>query len=60
MLAVTEPRLDFWLTPPNYTGKAPIFVQASTETNVIAVPKGSVATLRVSLAENTPSEALND
>ncbi|WP_378948277.1 TIGR02302 family protein [Mesorhizobium sp. ANAO-SY3R2] len=43
------PRIDAWVTPPTYTGKAPIFLtaDASREAPVITVPEGSELSLRV-------------
>ncbi|CAI2933010.1 Deacetylase [Aminobacter niigataensis] len=43
------PRIDAWVTPPTYTGKAPIFLtaDASKDVPVISVPEGSELSLRV-------------
>ncbi|MBX3568783.1 MAG: TIGR02302 family protein [Rhizobiaceae bacterium] len=43
------PRIDAWVTPPAYTGKAPIFMTAETNAALSAftVPAGSEVTLRV-------------
>jgi uncharacterized protein (TIGR02302 family) len=43
------PRIDAWVTPPAYTGKAPIFLtsDANTGTAVFTVPSGSEVALRV-------------
>ncbi|MFK4824781.1 TIGR02302 family protein [Paenochrobactrum sp. BZR 588] len=42
-------RIDAWVTPPRYTGKAPIFLNAeSDEQAEITVPQGSIFSLRVS------------
>jgi uncharacterized protein (TIGR02302 family) len=41
------PRIDAWVTPPTYTGKAPIFLTADASTPVINVPEGSELSLRV-------------
>ncbi|WP_406872666.1 TIGR02302 family protein [Aminobacter sp. P9b] len=43
------PRIDAWVTPPTYTGKAPIFLtaDASKDIPVISVPEGSELSLRV-------------
>ncbi|MBB6356761.1 TIGR02302 family protein [Aminobacter aganoensis] len=43
------PRIDAWVTPPTYTGKAPIFLtaDASKDAAVISVPEGSELSLRV-------------
>ncbi len=46
---VVPPRIDAWVTPPAYTGKAPVFLTAdvNTETPVFTVPEGSDLALRV-------------
>ena len=43
------PRIDAWVTPPAYTGKAPIFLtsEANKATPVFTVPEGSDVALRV-------------
>lgn len=43
------PRIDAWVTPPTYTGKAPIFLTADAgkDAAVINVPEGSELSLRV-------------
>ncbi len=43
------PRVDAWLTPPAYTGRAPVFMtsDANKETRKFAVPANSELTLRV-------------
>ncbi|MBD0417282.1 TIGR02302 family protein [Oryzicola mucosus] len=43
------PRIDAWITPPAYTGKAPIFLAANIEPNPapIVVPEGSDLALRI-------------
>jgi uncharacterized protein (TIGR02302 family) len=43
------PRIDAWVTPPAYTGRAPIFLSAANnaETPVFTVPENSDVTLRV-------------
>ena len=43
------PRIDAWVTPPAYTGKAPIFLTAESneKTPVFTVPAGSDVILRV-------------
>ena len=43
------PRIDAWVTPPAYTGKAPIFLTANTSKDApaISVPAGSELSLRV-------------
>ena len=41
-------RLDAWVTPPDYTGVAPIFLTSENATDAArTVPQGSVLTLRV-------------
>src|SRR5262249_53240105 len=45
---VIPPRIDAWVTPPAYTGKAPIFLTSNSGTNpVFTVPTGSEVALRV-------------
>ena len=48
-LDAIPPRIDAWVTPPAYTGKAPIFLtsDASQDTAVFTVPEGSDVSLRV-------------
>jgi len=43
------PRIDAWVTPPAYTGKAPIFLTADANqaTPAFTVPEGSDVSLRV-------------
>jgi len=44
------PRIDAWVTPPAYTGKAPLFLTAdatSREATPFTVPQGSEVSLRV-------------
>ena len=43
------PRLDAWVTPPPYTGRAPIFLtaDANRDTALFEAPQGSDVTLRV-------------
>ncbi len=44
-------RIEAWITPPEHTGRAPIFLKE--DQNQIRVPQGSVMTLRVQ-APSTP------
>jgi len=46
---VLPPRIDAWVTPPPYTGKAPIFLtsDANQATAMFTVPAGSDIALRV-------------
>ncbi|TGU31126.1 DUF4175 family protein, partial [bacterium M00.F.Ca.ET.152.01.1.1] len=43
------PRIDAWVTPPAYTGKAPLFLTADANQAVqtFSVPQGSDISLRV-------------
>ncbi|WP_353644528.1 TIGR02302 family protein [Mesorhizobium sp. WSM2239] len=43
------PRIDAWVTPPSYTGKAPLFLTADAgrAQGPVTVPEGSDLTLRV-------------
>ncbi|WP_343802688.1 TIGR02302 family protein [Paenochrobactrum glaciei] len=42
-------RIDAWVTPPRYTSKAPVFLNANTdEQATITVPQGSIFSLRIS------------
>ncbi len=49
LIDTLPPRIDAWVTPPAYTGKAPIFLTAETNaaTRVFTVPAGSDVALRV-------------
>jgi uncharacterized protein (TIGR02302 family) len=47
-------RIDAWLTPPTYTGKAPVFLtgqQANANLRTLAVPQNSALTVRVTGGE---------
>lgn len=48
-LEAVPARIDAWVTPPAYTGKAPVFLtaEASAGTQSFAVPASSVVALRV-------------
>ncbi|MBT1157359.1 TIGR02302 family protein [Aminobacter anthyllidis] len=56
------PRIDAWVTPPTYTGKAPIFLtaDASKDTPVINVPEGSELSLRVTGGAGDETLAFSD
>ncbi|MFN3765345.1 MAG: TIGR02302 family protein, partial [Aliihoeflea sp.] len=43
------PRIDAWVTPPAYTGKAPLYMtaDANQNQNLFTVPEGSVVAVRV-------------
>jgi len=53
------PRIDAWVTPPPYTGKAPIFLtaDANRQASSFTVPQGSEVSLRVT--GGTGDEALS-
>ncbi|TDK34569.1 TIGR02302 family protein [Rhizobium deserti] len=46
-------RIDAWLTPPSYTGKAPVFLtgREALNTNAVSVPQNSALTVRVTGGE---------
>ena len=47
--ALAPPRLDAWITPPAYTGRAPIFLdinKSDAKSLSLSVPQGSVFALR--------------
>ncbi len=41
------PRIDAWITPPRYTGRAPIFLSMTAPTTPLNVPENSEFTVRV-------------
>ena len=47
--APVPPRIDAWVTPPRYTGKAPIFLTNAQDTGpaTITVPENSELTVRI-------------
>ncbi|MGB8816937.1 MAG: TIGR02302 family protein [Rhizobiaceae bacterium] len=47
--APVPPRIDAWVTPPRYTGKAPIFLTSAQDTGpaTITVPENSELTVRI-------------
>ena len=51
LLGADSIRIEAWVTPPEHTGRAPIFLK--DEQSELRVPKGSVMTLRVQ-APSTP------
>lgn len=54
-VAVTVARIDAWVTPPAYTGRAPIFLTgdaAKPQGTAYSVPTGSVVTVRTSGARD--------
>jgi uncharacterized protein (TIGR02302 family) len=53
--AVSDPavRIDAWITPPSYTGRAPVYLSATgTEQRPISIPQFSSLTVRVSGGES--------
>lgn len=46
---VAPPRIDAWVTPPRYTGRAPLFLTsaANTAEKQFTVPENSILTIRV-------------
>lgn len=59
--AVAPARIDAWVTPPAYTGKAPIFLTGqgapATDAAIVKVPAGSIVAVRV--AGGTGQETLS-
>lgn len=57
--AVRNPKLDAWLTPPEYTGKPPVFLAGRTDDKPadgpIMAPAGSVLVAQVSDAAAAPA-----
>lgn len=43
-----EGRIDAWITPPAYTGKAPVFLSANTDVKPLDVPQGSILSVQIS------------
>jgi uncharacterized protein (TIGR02302 family) len=56
------PRIDAWVTPPAYTGRAPVFLTsaANAATKLFTVPSGSEVTLRVTGGAGTETARLGD
>ncbi|TNM60742.1 TIGR02302 family protein [Aliirhizobium smilacinae] len=47
-------RIDAWLTPPSYTGRAPVFLtgqQAQNNSGTVSIPQNSALTVRVTGGE---------
>jgi uncharacterized protein (TIGR02302 family) len=59
---IVPPRIDAWVTPPTYTGKAPIFLtaDASKDVPVTNVPEGSELSLRVTGGSGEETLAFTD
>jgi len=52
LMGADDLRVDAWLTPPDYTGRAPVFL--TPEMTRVEVPEGSELTVRV-LARSAPT-----
>ncbi len=57
---VVPPSLDIWLTPPEYTGLAPQFLQRDHQGDTVAVPIGSTVLAQVHGGHNPPTLKLDD
>ncbi len=59
---VVPPRIDAWVTPPTYTGKAPIFLTADAKKDkaAVVVPEGSELSLRVTGGNGAETLAFTD
>ena len=58
-----QPLLDAWITPPEYTGAAPVFLTANQEEQsetTYRVPAGSELTVRVSGVRRPPATRVAD
>lgn len=57
-----QPRVDAWVTPPPYTGRAPVFLtsEANRERAVFTVPAGSDFAVRVTGGSGDERLALSD
>lgn len=50
-----ELALDVWITPPTYTGRAPLYLKASTTTDVpLEVPEGSAVLIQAGGIDRVP------
>ncbi len=60
--AAMQPRIDAWVTPPAYTGRAPIFLtsDANRERRLFTVPAGSEFAVRVTGGSGEETLALMD
>ncbi|MEO0635501.1 MAG: TIGR02302 family protein [Pseudomonadota bacterium] len=59
---VAEMRVDAWITPPNYTRRAPLFLSdlEGAETGNINVPEGSVLLVRLTGTDDVATLTLSD
>lgn len=59
VVAARNAKLDAWLTPPEYTGKPPIFLAGGSDATPaqepITAPEGSILVAQVSDAANAPA-----
>src|SRR5438132_1523715 len=53
-VAAAPPSLDIWVTPPDYTGLAPQFLQRERSGEPISVPTGSAVLAQVSGGKDVP------
>jgi uncharacterized protein (TIGR02302 family) len=52
--AAASASLDIWITPPDYTGEAPLFLQRGAAKDPIAVPTGSTVLAQVQGGSEPP------
>lgn len=52
--------LDIWITPPAYTGEPPLLPNQIAAGTVLAIPAGSVVSVRVSGGREIPQLQVND
>ncbi|EKF17795.1 TIGR02302 family protein [Nitratireductor pacificus] len=59
---IVPPRIDAWVTPPAYTGRAPIYLtaEANRQTEHFTVPQGSILALRITGGTGTETLSLTD
>ncbi len=65
MVAGSGPPLDLWIAPPDYTGRAPIFLASGDGTGLadgstLSVPEGSIILGRFGGSSWTPKLIVND
>ncbi|KQS77652.1 hypothetical protein ASG25_13720 [Rhizobium sp. Leaf384] len=68
IVAAPDVRIDAWVTPPTYTGRAPVFLTgradqadatgAPAEASVLRIPQFSDVTVRVTSAASAPDTAV--
>jgi uncharacterized protein (TIGR02302 family) len=53
--AIDDLRIDAWITPPDYTARAPVFLKAETDLTAptVEVPEGSILTVRIAGGDKT-------